>query len=123
MGEFKPICMSEEYWANSQFSIARYYGRIKVGDYEYILVNKEGNDIFECSIIAAKLGKDKAIEAGEPCDLCRVDFVKFYKKLGRDKFLGILKEHNNEPDGRIKKYMENYIKTGGQAYETVYGIK
>ena len=25
-----PICMSEEYWANSQLSIARYFGRINM---------------------------------------------------------------------------------------------
>ena len=108
MGEFKPICMSEEYWANSQFSVARYYGRIKVGEHEYIIVNKDGKDIFECSIIADRLGKDKAIEAGEPCDLCRIDFVKFYKKLGRDKFLDILKENQYMPDNEIKKIMSEY---------------
>lgn len=110
MGEFKPICMSEEYWANSPFSVARYYGRIKVGEHEYIIVNKDGKDIFECSIIADRLGKDKAIEAGEPCDLCRIDFVKFYKKLGRDKFLDILKENQYMPDNEIKKIMSEYGK-------------
>ena len=28
--DFKPVCMTEEFWANSQFSVARYYGRVKV---------------------------------------------------------------------------------------------
>lgn len=43
--------------------------------------------------MAARKGKEKAIEPGEPCDLVRKDFVKYYKKLKRDKFLAVLKEH------------------------------
>lgn len=46
--------MTEEFWANSQFSVARYYGRIKISSNEYIIVNKEGKDIFECSYDAEK---------------------------------------------------------------------
>lgn len=103
MSDFKPICMSEEFWANSHFSIARYYGRIKVGGYEYIIVNKEGEDIFECSIEADKAGREKAIEPGEPCDLCRMDFVKTYRRLGRDKFLAVLKEHPQASDKELEK--------------------
>ena len=45
------ILMEEEYWRNSQFSIARFYGAInvKIGNenIEHIIVNKEGKDIFE----------------------------------------------------------------------------
>ena len=40
-----PLVMTEEFWANSEFSIARYYGRIKINSNEYIIVNKEGKDI------------------------------------------------------------------------------
>lgn len=43
------ICMTEDFWANSQFSIARYYGRVGLDGYDYLIVNKEGKDIFECS--------------------------------------------------------------------------
>ena len=103
MNDFKPICMSEEYWANSHFSIARYYGRIKVGGHEYIIVNKEGKDIFECSIEADKAGREKAIEPGEPCDLCRMDFVPTYRRLGRDRFLQVLKDNNSASDEELKK--------------------
>lgn len=35
---FAPICMTEEFWANSQFSIARCYGQIKVGNHTYVIV-------------------------------------------------------------------------------------
>lgn len=89
----KAIVMAEEYWGNSMFSIARYYGEITVGGFDYVVVDKRGHDIFECSIEAEKAGREKAIEPGEPCDLCRVDFVPIYRKLGREQFLKFLQEN------------------------------
>lgn len=106
MNDFKPICMAEEFWANSHFSIARYYGRIKVGGHEYLIVNKEGKDIFQCSIEADKAGRDKAIEPGEPADLCREDFIPFYKKLGRDNFLKVLKDNPDASEKKLKQIMK-----------------
>ena len=87
-----PLVMAEEFWANSHFSIARYYGRIKISSNEYIIVNKEGKDIFECSSEAEKAGRDKAIEPGEPCDLVLKQLVPVYRWLGRDEFLKRIKE-------------------------------
>lgn len=87
-----PLVMTEEYWANSEFSIARYYGRIKISSNEYIIVNKEGKDIFECSYEAEKAGRQKAIEPGEPCDLVLKQLVPVYRWLGRDEFLKRIKE-------------------------------
>lgn len=87
-----PLVMTEEFWANSQFSIARYYGRIKISSNEYIIVNKEGKDIFECSYEAEKAGREKAIESGEPCDLVLKQLVPVYRWLGRDEFLKRIKE-------------------------------
>ena len=84
--------MTEEYWATSQFSIARYYGGIKVGGVDYVIVNKEGKDIYECSIEAKKAGREKAIEPGEPADLIDRRYIPMYKKLGRDKFIEWVKE-------------------------------
>lgn len=85
--------MTEEYWANTQFSIARYYGRINFAGHEYTIVNKEGKDIFECSIEAERADREKAIKPGEPADLCRNDFIPLYRKMGRDAFLRLLKEN------------------------------
>lgn len=85
----------EEYWANSQLSIVRYTGQIRLDNHVYIIVDKRGHDIFECSMEAEKQGRKKAIEPGEPADLCRTDFVPIYRKLGRDKFLLFLKENPN----------------------------
>jgi len=86
------ILMEEEYWANSPFSIARYYGEIKIGGVEYIIVNKEGKDLFECSAEAEKAGREKAIEPGEPCDLIDKRYQPIYRKVGRDKFIEWVKE-------------------------------
>ena len=87
------IVMTEEYWANSILSIARYFGKIVVDGHEYVIVDKRGHDILECSIEAEKAGREKAIEPGEPCDLCRVDFVPIYRKLGREQFLKFIQEN------------------------------
>ena len=108
-----PICMTEEYWANTQLSSARYYGRIKVFGHTYVIVNKEGKDIFECSIEADRAGRQKAIEPGEPADLCRTDFVQYYRKLGGDKFLEILKEHNHSSDNELLKIYKEMTKSHG----------
>lgn len=113
-----PICMAEEYWANSQFSIVRHYGRITIGRDEYIIVNKDGLDIFTLSTIAERKrkgkGKEKAIEPGEPCDLVREDFVKYYKKLRRDKFLAVLKKHPTASEQELKTIMKEKIKNKKQ---------
>lgn len=90
--------MAEEYWANTQLSIARYYGRIKFQDHEYYIVDKLGRNLWECSVAPGRAGSDKAIPAGEPADLVRKDFIPYYKKLGRDKFLDVLKEHPTHSD-------------------------
>lgn len=93
-----PICMTEEYWANSPLSVARYYGRIKFNGNEFYIVDKHGRDLWECSLAADRAGSDKAIPAGEPADLVRKDFIAYYRKLGRDKFLEVLKEHPTHSD-------------------------
>lgn len=100
---FAPICMAEEFWANSKFSIVRCYGQIQVGNHTYVIVNKEGKDIFECSAEAYKAGREKAIEPGEPADLLRKDFVKHYRRLGRDRFLEVLKQNPRASDNELQK--------------------
>lgn len=101
---FAPVCMDSEYWENSQFSIARYYGGMTFNSHEYNIVNKHGQTVFEISEQMEKEGRDgKAIEAGEPADLVRVDFIPFYKKLGRDKFIDVLKNNQATSDKELKK--------------------
>lgn len=87
------ILMEEEYWCNSQFSIARHFGRIQINGIVYVICNKEGKDIFELSIEAERAGREKAIEPGEPADLCDQRYLPVYRKLGRDKFIELIKTH------------------------------
>lgn len=101
-----PICMTEEFWANSQLSVARYYGRISFNGHTFWILDKHGRDLWECTAIANQEGRDKAIEAGEPCDLVREDFTKVYRDLGRDKFLELLNLNRLHSDGEILKAMK-----------------
>lgn len=107
---FTPVCMTEQYWRNTQLSVAALSGHVRVWGHVYVIVNKEGKDIFECSIEAEKAGRDKAIEAGEPADLCRRDFVKYYRRLGRDAFLQVLKDNPTATDKELMKIYKERIK-------------
>lgn len=99
--------MTEEAWVNSQLSIARYYGKINVEGHTYIVVDKLGRDLFECSMIAQREGREKAIEAGEPADLIRADFQPLYRKFGRDKFIQVLKAHPEiDSPKRMKEHLQ-----------------
>lgn len=87
-----PLVMAEEYWVDSPLSLARYYGQIRFGGNVYMIVNKEGKDLFECSYEADKQGREKAIPDGEPADLCLAELVPVYRWLGRDEFLKRIKD-------------------------------
>ena len=102
-----PLAMMEEFWAKTYLSIVRYTGRTKLGEYEYVICNKDGKDIFQCSIEAAKAGREKAIEPGEPCDLVRTDILPIYRKLGRDRFLHFCKAN---PDCWTLKQLKERLK-------------
>lgn len=108
------ILMEEEYWRSSQFSIARFYGRInvKIGGetINYVIVNKEGKDIFECSLEAQKAGREKAIEPGEPADLVDKRYVPVYRKIGRDAFIKMLEEQEELTPELANELAESYVK-------------
>ena len=92
MPDNTPIIMTEEYWASTHLSVVRYTGSIKMRGIEYIIVNKEGKDIYECSHEAQRAGREKAIEPGEPCDLIDRCYQPVYRKVGRDRFIEWVKK-------------------------------
>lgn len=108
------ILIEEDYWRNSQFSIAKYYGRINVNiggeTIEYMIVNKEGKDIFECSLEAQKAGRAKAIDSGEPADLVDKRYIPVYRKMGRDAFIKMLEEHYEMNPKIAMELSESYMK-------------
>ena len=88
-----PIIMTEEYWKNSQFSIAKYYGGMVFKDKHYYVVNKSGVTVRElCDPSSPFYVKgEKVIQPGEPCDLVLEDWIPVYKSLGRDKTIDLVK--------------------------------
>lgn len=99
--------MTEEYWANTQFSIARHYGQIQINGRHYIIVNKQGVTIFELSNPNSKnyVGDDKmAIPPGEPADLVRADWIPVYRKLGRERFIEVIKQNMSLKDAKKLKF-------------------
>lgn len=81
------ILFTEEAWRNSHLSVARHYGGITINNTRYIIVNKEGKDLFECTRDADQAGRKFAIEPGEPVDLIDENYKLIYRKVGRDKFI------------------------------------
>ena len=103
-----PLLMTEEFWANSQLSIARYCGEITFDGRKYIIVDKLGRDLFECSAIADKEGREKAIEPGEPADLILSTLRFAYRKLGRERIIALIKE------GKTEAEIKSLAKKGGK---------
>lgn len=89
-----PIIMTEEYWAKTQLSIARYYGGINYNGYSYKIVNNNGITLEELSNPSSPhyVKDGKAIPAGEPADLVREDWLPVYRVVGRDKTFALIKD-------------------------------
>lgn len=86
------IMMTQEYWRETQLSAAARWGGATLNGIHYIIVNKEGKDLFELSIEADREGREYAIPPGEPADMVDERYLKIYKKIGRDKFIEWVKE-------------------------------
>lgn len=86
------IIYTEDSWANSPLSIARHYGSVNINGKTYIIVNKDGKDIYECSHEAEKEGREMAIPPGEPCDLIDASYQSIYKAVGRNEFIKMVKQ-------------------------------
>lgn len=87
------ILMTKEFWLNSQFSIARFYGGIHINGTRYIIMGSEQ-------------------------DLVDNGFAKYYNKLGREKFMQILEQNNRTSHEAVMRAMEdalNALKTLKQA--------
>ena len=90
-----PIIIKKEYWENSQLSIAKYYGGLKFNGKEYKIVNKDGITVEELSNPMSEhyVGNGEyAIPPGEPADLVNEDWLKVYRKIGREETLMLIKK-------------------------------
>lgn len=82
--EEKCIVMDFEYWHNSPLSIAKYYGGIVINKQRYVITD-------------------------EPYDLIREDFEPFYKKLGREAFLQVIKDNYQVSPSELKIIFKTII--------------
>lgn len=78
------IMMAKEFWLNSQFSIARFYGGIHINGTRYIIMGSEQ-------------------------DLVDNGFAKYYNKLGREKFMQILEQNNRTSHETVMRAMEDAL--------------
>lgn len=78
-----PIFIQAEDWLASQLSIARHYGGASIDGYEYHIV------------------------AG---DLVRKDFIPYYKKLGRKKFMEVMIATPGASDEKMKNIFKELTK-------------
>lgn len=78
------IMMAKEFWLNSQFSIARFYGGISINETRYIIMGSEQ-------------------------DLVDDKFAKYYHKLGRDRFIQVLEQNRHADKGFVMQVMEDAL--------------
>lgn len=114
------ILMEEGYWRNSPLSIARFYGGIQVKGglsddgkvHQMKVVDERGITLEELSDPQSKhyVGDGMAIKPGKPADLIDEDFIRYYKKLGRDRFIAILEEHRRESRRMLHSIFKDAVK-------------
>lgn len=78
------IMMAKEFWLESQFSIARFYGGIHINGTRYIIMGSEQ-------------------------DLVDDRFAKYYNRLGRDKFIQILEQNKRTSYEIVMRAMEDAL--------------
>ena len=78
------IMMAKGFWLNSQFSIALFYGGIRINGTRYIIMGSEQ-------------------------DLVDDRFAKYYNKLGREKFIQILEQNNRTSHETVMRAMEDAL--------------
>ena len=94
--ETTPLLMTEEFWRNSQLSVARFYGGVEFNGRRYVIVNKDGIDLFALSLRCGE--GEKAIPAGEPADLILRTIQPAYYILGRERIIELIKEGKSEKE-------------------------
>ena len=78
------IMMTKEFWSNSQFSIARFFGGVRINGTRYIIMGNEQ-------------------------DLVDDKFAKYYHKLGRDRFIQVLEQNRHADKGFVMQVMKDAL--------------
>lgn len=91
-----PVIITDDYWASSQLSVAKFYGGLTLNGKDYKIVNKHGITLEELSNSKSPhfAGNGRyAIPPGEPADLVQEDWLPVYKSLGRDETFELVKKN------------------------------
>lgn len=87
------ILITKEVWMNSQFTIARFSGGIYIDGTFYIIM-------------------------GSKQDLVDDNFAKYYKKLGRDRFIQVLEQNRHAGKGFVMQVMKAALNSQKVAKKT-----
>lgn len=98
----KTIMFTKEFWLSSPFSIAIRYGGIDISDKEdgkrhYLIVDGKGKPF--CDTLSLEM----------PADLVDKEFIPLYKKLGREKFISIVKDNILANRKELKKILSDAV--------------
>ena len=81
----KPIMMGYDYWINTYFSVARFYGGMKYNGHSYFVVGKEQ-------------------------DLLLSEFIPLYNEMGREAFILMIDDVKDLSLAKAKEIYKQYIK-------------
>lgn len=89
--------MTEEYWKNSQFSVAKYFGGMVLNGKHYSIVNDKGITAKELSDPDSPhyVPGDMIIQPGETSDMILDEWIPVHKALGRDKTIDLIKNNTS----------------------------
>lgn len=98
----KTIMFTKEFWLSSHLSIAIRYGGIDISDKEdgkrhYLIVDGKGKPF--CGTLSPEM----------PADLVDKEFIPLYKKLGREKFISIVKDNILANRKELKKILSDVV--------------
>lgn len=105
-GDVMPLLMTQEFWMDTHFSIAKQTGGVKINGKDYIVVDKFGRSLYETSI-----------PAGETADLIYVGLHKTYKRLGREAIISALNKGKTLTEIKAMKKPVKYIKPDAEQIE------
>lgn len=113
----KSVIFAKEFWLHSQLSIAKYSCGISIsesgkGKRHFEIVNEKGRPFF-----------GNVYQKNVPADLVDKEFIPLYQKLGREKFIFLVKEHPLASRGELKKILSLVVKAEKEGEEAEKAAK
>ena len=104
------IFMPKEYWLYNQFSVAKNFGGINITEgadkYRLLIIDRNGNPL-----------KGNLYQENVPADLVDEGFIPLYRKLGRERFISLLKENPQASRKQLKQILSDAVQAEKAARE------